>query len=199
VRSYAVLDALLVEHLVAFTHVQYPHLRRVAVVGHSAGGQVTHRWALLSNSPTWEDPVIHIVSVDANPRSYCYLDEQRVHSEDGTFRVPDDDDIRSCPGYDQWHWGLNDGGYLKCPYRDEALRQLNATEMARRYAGRNVIYLSGQLDTLPSNDECAEQLCFRDPTDRNERGITYGVCKNCFVVVLYTNGTLLRDRHMTIP
>ena len=170
VSSYAVLDAM-VEHLVASAHVQYPHLRRIAVVGHSAGGQVTHRWALLSNSPAWEDPVIDLVSVVANPRSYCYLDERRVHYEDGTFHVPDDDDILSCPGYDHWQWGLKDGGYLTCPYRDEALRHVNATEMARRYAGRNVIYLSGQLDTLPTNDEC-ETTVFQG-SNRQERARNY--------------------------
>ena len=170
VSSYAVLDAL-VEYLVASAHVQYPHLRRVAVAGHSAGGQVTHRWALLSNSPAWKDPVIDIVSVVANPRSYCYLDERRVHFVDGTFRVPDDDDIKSCPGYDQWQWGLKDGGYLKCPYRDEVLRQLNATEVAHRYSGRNVIYLSGQLDTLPANDTCATTVF--QGSNRQERARNY--------------------------
>ena len=63
-------------------------MRRVAAVG-------------LSNSPAWEDPVIDIVSVVSKSRSYCYLDERRVHFEEGTLNVPDDDDIRSCPSYDQ--------------------------------------------------------------------------------------------------
>ena len=44
-----------------------------------------------------------------------------------------------------------------------------------------------------------KHLCFRDPAGRNEQGITYGVSKNCFSVVVCTNGTLFRDRHVTVP
>jgi hypothetical protein len=60
---------------------------------------------------------------------------------------------------------------LKFSYHDEVLRQLNATEMARRYAGRNVIYLSGQLDTLPTTDEC-ETTVFQG-SNRQERARNY--------------------------
>jgi len=144
--------------------LQYPNLKRIAVAGHSAGGQVTHRWALLSSSPIWEDPIIDLVSIVANPRSFCYLDGRRVHSDndDETFDIPNADDIQSCPGYDQWQWGLQDGGYLQCPYRDAVMEKMNRTEISYRYTNRRVIYLSGQLDTIPTEDEC-ETTIFQGP------------------------------------
>lgn len=152
VSSYAILDEM-VDFLLASQALMYPQLKRIALAGHSAGGQVTHRWALLSNSPAWEQDSVDLVSVVANPRSFCYLDDRRM-GEDGTYGVPDRDDIAMCPGYNQWQWGLASGGYVQCPYRDVALQQINATAMGQRYAGRKVVYLSGELDTIPTTDQC---------------------------------------------
>jgi len=168
ISSYAVLDAL-VKHLSSAT-VQFPHLRRIAVAGHSAGGQLTHRWALLSSSSVWKNSKVELVSVVANPRSYCYLDGRRI-LRDGSFDLPDADDTVICKTYNQWQWGLDQGGYLPCPYKDRALEDTTAKEMAERYTTRNVVYLSGELDVLRANDRC-ETSIFQG-RNRQERAKNY--------------------------
>eukprot|EP00536_Pseudo-nitzschia_multiseries_P011715 jgi/Psemu1/206617/e_gw1.412.3.1 len=76
ISSYRALDAM-VEHLAKSIDDRFPNLRQITVVGHSAGGQMVQRWALLSNSPAWNWNTVHIRAVVANPRSYAYLDDRR--------------------------------------------------------------------------------------------------------------------------
>lgn len=169
ISSYQVLDSI-VEYLESAT-VSFPNLKRIAVAGHSAGGQVTHRWSLLSSSPAWEGSSrAEIVSIVANPRSYCYLDERRIQ-KDGSFAVPDVDDTAVCSTYNTWQWGLDEGGYVPCPYKDRALELTSAKTMAERFARRQVVYLSGELDLLRTNDRC-ETSVFQG-NNRQERAKHY--------------------------
>jgi pimeloyl-ACP methyl ester carboxylesterase len=165
VSSYETLD-LLVEYLAQAT-VQYPNLQRISVAGHSAGGQVAHRWALLSNSPVW-DLLIDVRAIVANPRSFCYLDGRRMDDNDN-FNVPSPDDTALCPGYDQWQWGLEPGGKISCPYKDRALAE--APKLKERYASRRVVYLSGEYDTESKPDQC-ETSVFQGK-NRRERSERY--------------------------
>jgi hypothetical protein len=90
--------------------VRFPSLKKIVVAGHSAGGQFTQRWALLSNSQTFANPLEQYIpraptrTVVANPKSFCWLDARR--NVDGTLRVPDDDDIDDYPWYSEWTWGV---------------------------------------------------------------------------------------------
>mmetsp|Transcript_16770 Transcript_16770/g.27553 ORF Transcript_16770/g.27553 Transcript_16770/m.27553 type:complete len:576 (-) Transcript_16770:59-1786(-) len=85
ISSFGAMDVLL-ESLC--DRKRFPRLRRVVLVGHSAGGQFVHRWALSSNSwcfgggqfahrwaPKSDLPNVRIVV--ANPRSFTYLDDRR--------------------------------------------------------------------------------------------------------------------------
>lgn len=100
VSSYFVMDVL-IETLCSRS--KYPNLSKIIVVGHSAGGQLVHRWGLMSGSwcfgnddtnvgcltktddditaSTKDDitnysmPSIRLVV--ANPRSFTYLDRRR--------------------------------------------------------------------------------------------------------------------------
>ena len=91
VSSYLVMDVLL-ETLC--NRSKYPNLSKIIVVGHSAGGQLVHRWGLMSGSWCFGDddddfslpaatnddvrnsmPSIRLVV--ANPRSFTYLDRRR--------------------------------------------------------------------------------------------------------------------------
>jgi pimeloyl-ACP methyl ester carboxylesterase len=175
ISSYAALDRL-VESLVHARRVQFPNLSRISVAGHSAGGQVAHRWALLSSynsaagaGAAWNDDVVEIRAIVANPRSYCYLDNRRIIADD--YIVPDADDVALCTDYNQWQWGLEAGGTIICPYKEEALKETPAERMAERYATRNVIYLAGQYDTLPQTDRCDTSV-FQGKT-RKERAEHY--------------------------
>jgi pimeloyl-ACP methyl ester carboxylesterase len=73
ISSYTALD-ILVEYLVTAID-RFPMLQDITLVGHSAGGQMLQRWALLSNNPAWNTMNIRVVV--ANPNSYCYLDDRR--------------------------------------------------------------------------------------------------------------------------
>jgi hypothetical protein len=141
-----------------------------------AGGQMAHRWAILSNSAVWT--VANIRVVVANPRSYCYLDERRwYYSETNTtqeiFHRPKPDTVTSCPEYDHWLWGLQQnekvgGEDLPCPYWDNAISQVQSRLLlAERYAARDVIYLSGEYDVIPQiHDHCSTLLQGRTRKER---------------------------------
>jgi len=200
ISSYDAVDALMDHFSVRSGSGQrYANMKEIIVIGHSAGGQFTHRWALLSSSPSWgggfensnlamsgkeysddvstvqESPAImrrmrytavkkydfptnskipSIRVVVANPRSFCYLDGRRFVN--GTFELPTTTRIESCPNYNKWEWGLDDGGGLPTPYRDKAIELMggNRTKLAHRYSSRNVLYLSGHNDTEKLRRSC---------------------------------------------
>ena len=94
--------------------------------------------------------------VVANPRSYVYLDDRRwfnvTRKQDNfgnnhvasreVFRRPTQNDQMDtvCPSYNLWLWGLGSGGELSCPYRDNAMSEVDSVAaMANRYASRNVV------------------------------------------------------------
>jgi len=173
ISSYDAIDDLVEYFASSFTTI-----KTIIVGGHSAGGQFTHRWALLSSSPSWYDSdydtmilpkntpfnndplntsrivmqqtttISKIRVVVANPRSFCYLDGRRLNVKK-SFTIPTKEQIEDCPNYNKWEWGLEDGGDLIAPYRDNAIIHLgkNLTRLAYRYSKRNVIYLSGANDT----------------------------------------------------
>eukprot|EP00573_Skeletonema_grethae_P001183 CAMPEP_0201691564 /NCGR_PEP_ID=MMETSP0578-20130828/4704_1 /ASSEMBLY_ACC=CAM_ASM_000663 /TAXON_ID=267565 /ORGANISM="Skeletonema grethea, Strain CCMP 1804" /LENGTH=597 /DNA_ID=CAMNT_0048176799 /DNA_START=22 /DNA_END=1815 /DNA_ORIENTATION=+ len=100
VSSFAAMDVLL-EHLC--DRKRFPNLRRVVVVGHSAGGQFVQRWALSSNSWCFRDgqfasrfaetelPQVRVVV--ANPRSFAYLDNRRYFALSDEAAETDDDGV----------------------------------------------------------------------------------------------------------
>lgn len=168
ISSYQAMDVLL-ERL---NKNDFPSLQRIVVAGHSAGGQFTHRWALTSSSHMWDHHVDSLSSnstvpirvIVANPRSFCYLDERRYIN--GTLRRPDNAAREACPYYNSWEWGLADGGDLKTPYKDRALKAVGgAQQMALRYSLRDVVYIAGEYDVLEVHNSCEDD----DFQGRNRR------------------------------
>jgi len=154
---------------------RFPNLERIAVAGHSSGGQFVQRWALLSGIEMWErrrsrhrlraassssrtmmteerppgpgQPKL-LRAVVGNPSSYAYLDGRRFF-DDGTFRTPSSEEEDSCPGYNRWEWGLDPGGgeIMAAPYKDRAIEEVGGpASLAERFADRDVIYLNGGRD-----------------------------------------------------
>jgi hypothetical protein len=116
ISSYAAMD-ILIETLCDRT--MYPNLERISVVGHSAGGQLVHRWALTSGSWCFGDadadgeeaaegppllPSVRVVS--ANPRSYTYMDGRRYLPASAAPSAKTDDD----DGISSWDDGGGGGG-----------------------------------------------------------------------------------------
>jgi hypothetical protein len=169
VSAYAVLDALL-DRIMEQQPIQFPNLKRIIITGHSAGGQYTQRWALLSshfllalnsnnnnnNNANGDDDPVSLRVIVANPKSYAYLDSRRFRADSGTWEVPTHIEIASCPLYNEWEWGLDNitsTSSLPTPYKDHAIQLAGGVAgIVHRYPSRPVVYLSGYLDVLPNGD-----------------------------------------------
>jgi pimeloyl-ACP methyl ester carboxylesterase len=165
--AYAVVDSLLEQ--LQRDRVRFPHLRRVVVTGHSAGGQYTQRWALLSNSPALKvsQSRFHVRIVVANPKSFCFLDNRRYMN--GRLQVPPDEHVQHCTDYNQWEWGLsNDTQVLPTPYKDHSIIAAGGVEAIKsRYPTRDVVYLAGELD-VERNGDCRDRFQGRFRRERSQ-------------------------------
>jgi hypothetical protein len=130
VSSYAALDRI-IETLA--DRQRFPELRTVAVAGHSAGGQVVHRYAAGSQAG---NGVAHLTIryIVTNPSTYLYLGPDRPAASG--FARPD---AGACPDYDSWHLGLNGmNTYMNAVPLDRVRDQLRQ---------RDVVILLGSADT----------------------------------------------------
>lgn len=124
----------------------FPNLKGIVVSGHSAGGQLTNRYAAVNKvHDALGDPVRYVVS---NPSSYVYLDALRLPRDfhcdtkgkcEEEFRAYGD--RRNCTTYNSWMHGLDNlKGYAA---------SLDADQIRKQLLARPVTYLMGELDTLP--------------------------------------------------
>ena len=82
-------------------------------------------------------------------------------TNDTEFRRPDDMYIQqNCPDYNQWIWGLDAGGNVTAPYKDNAIAEAGgAASLAYRYVTeRRVVYLAGGEDMEVFEDECGSVI-----------------------------------------
>lgn len=128
VSSYTALDVL-VQKLLEIL----PSLTRLVIAGHSSGGQTVQRWSLLTS--IWNKEITR--AVVANPSSYAYMSPLRLLNE--TWTTPND-----CPYYDDWEWGLSNGGDIEVPYRQHIAH--NVSHLISRFQGRTITYLAGSQD-----------------------------------------------------
>lgn len=133
VSSFDALDAILAQFL---DGTRFPNLRTVVLAGHSGGGQVVQRYAVLGRGG---DPLqaigIAVRYVVANPSSYVYFSPDRP-MPDGRFTAFP---ASRCPGFDNWKYGMN-----ALPSYAGASTPA-ALEAA--YVARQVVYLWGGADT----------------------------------------------------
>jgi pimeloyl-ACP methyl ester carboxylesterase len=113
---------------------EFPDVKQIVIAGHSGGGQVVQRYALLAHDhPALAAAGVKIRYVVANPSSYAYFNEQR----------PVAFNHAQCPGFNRWKYGLTDmpiyaGGQT-------------APQIEGIYIKRDVTYLLGQQDTDPQH------------------------------------------------
>ena len=125
--SFDALDAILAR---LADRRLFPNLSRVVVAGHSGGGQVAQRYAMLSREgDALAGRGIAVSYVVANPSSYAYVTPERPGP------------TADCPGYDRWKYGLQD---LPRYAGGAAPAALEAASVARP-----VTYLLGGRDTDP--------------------------------------------------
>lgn len=156
--SFDVLDAML-DALAR--RERFPELEAIVVAGHSGGGQVVQRYAVLSRG----DEALRGLSVRyvvANPSSYVYFDRQRP-SPGGGFALCDG---TRCPGFNDWKYGLARLPAYAQPVSAQALEEA--------YVRRNVTVLLGSADCDPAHPaldtSCAARV---QGAHRLERGLAY--------------------------
>lgn len=119
---------------------KFPNLKRVILIGHSAGGQFVNRYAAGSRAEDMSHMSgIHVRYIIANPSTYMYLN--------GTRKMGDMDNIflsvppgQSCGrNYNNYKYGLRK--------RNRYMSRVTADQIRTQYTSRNVIYLLGQQDT----------------------------------------------------
>jgi pimeloyl-ACP methyl ester carboxylesterase len=147
----------------------FPNLRTVVVTGHSAGGQFTNRYAAANKIDGKVG--VSLRYVVANPSSYLYLDDRRLASgactPDGkcTGEFEAFAGVDKCAGFNNWHYGLKNRAGYAATVADEELR--------KNLIARDVVYLLGDLDTLPIggfDDSCSAMA--QGPS-RFTRGLNY--------------------------
>jgi hypothetical protein len=135
ISSYTVVDEI-IEKLTLSGN--FPALGEIVVVGHSAGGQFTQRYAAgsLTNGPNQRYVV-------ANPSSYMYLDQDRLVGDE--WKVP----ATLCP-YNVYKFGpVSRNAYM--------LQVGSRGDLRDQYIQREVIYLIGSEEdncTCNSNSAC---------------------------------------------
>jgi pimeloyl-ACP methyl ester carboxylesterase len=131
ISTYDVFDAI-VERLA--DRARFPAMREIVIAGHSAGGQIVQRYAVVGKAPDLNanGPVpVHFIV--ANPSSYFYFGDARP--------VPQP----NCADYNHWRYGIID-----------APRYVGAATQAQleaQYVRRHVTYLLGTADTNPKEDD----------------------------------------------
>ena len=147
VSAFAALDAVLARLAVM------PGMGRVVVAGHSGGGQVVQRYALLGNAGP------HIRYVIANPSSYAFPDTWRPGPP--------------CPGMNTWKYGLDD--------LPPGITALDRDALLDRYAARDVHYVVGELDTDPAHPalDRTPQALAQGPHRRARAEAFVGALRRC--------------------
>ncbi len=152
--SFAALDAILAR--LADRRI-FPNLKQVVVAGHSGGAQVVQRYAIAGKGEAaLVRDGIGVRYVVANPSSYAYFNAER----------PVPSIAASCPGFDDWKYGMQDRpGYLSAP---------PPATLEQGYVARRVVYLLGTLDTNP-NHPALDKSCMGEAQGpyRYARGHAY--------------------------
>ncbi|WP_291571037.1 alpha/beta hydrolase [Bradyrhizobium sp.] len=154
VSSFDALDAILAR---LADQRLFPNLRQVVVAGHSGGAQVVQRYAIAGKGErALTRNGVGVRYVVANPSSYAYFTGAR----------PEPSIAASCPGYNNWKYGME----ARPPY----LAGPSVAALEETYVARKVIYLLGTLDTNP-NHPALDKSCMAEAEGayRYVRGHSY--------------------------
>jgi pimeloyl-ACP methyl ester carboxylesterase len=138
---------------------RYPNLNWITVVGHSAGGQFTQRYAAFGLAPS-QVRGVSFNFVVANPSSFLYFTPQRPAQ--GGFGQPP---ASSCPDYDHYKYGMQG--------RTGYVATLTPAQAFANYTSRRVTILNGGADTAAGHGldtRCAAML---EGPNRASRGAEY--------------------------
>ncbi|MBV9333070.1 MAG: alpha/beta hydrolase, partial [Candidatus Eremiobacteraeota bacterium] len=130
ISTYDVFDAMVAALSDA---ARFPKLREIVIAGHSAGGQIVQRYAVVGKAPQLDGrgrvPVRLIVS---NPSSYFYFTDWRPYPQ------------RNCADFNHWRYGLRGAPTYVTG---------TAAQFEERYVKRRVVYLMGTADVNPRESD----------------------------------------------
>lgn len=160
ISSYEVIDAILSR---LADRKLFPHLKTIVMAGHSGGGQVLDRYAVVGKEI---DPLIKhgytMRFIIANPSSYVYFTPDRPLA-DGTFGAPP----KTCYGkVNRWKYGMED--------RPRYANGQTPQELEKAFLNRDVTYLLGTKDIDP-NHPALDKSCSAEMQGayRMERGLNF--------------------------
>jgi pimeloyl-ACP methyl ester carboxylesterase len=138
ISSFDAVDAVLAQ---LADRSRFPDLTQVVLAGHSGGGQVVQRYAVVGRGEAALAKVgVRVRYVIANPSSYVYFSEDRPLSTTSFARY-----TGSCKAFNRWKYGVEEPP----PY----VGQDTFASMEERYSHRDVIYLLGTSDTDPHHPD----------------------------------------------
>lgn len=155
----------------------YPNMNKISYTGHSAGGQMVQRYAIMSQLTTQNhrDPSV-LEFIVANPSSYTYLDKRRWKYACGSCEcgpmnctcdqdcsdpkrrmelgVPDQagegkDWVCYDESYNNWPYGLN--AFVDYKHAVPYAIRTGVNRAIKNYRERKVVYMVGQNDTCTDN------------------------------------------------
>jgi hypothetical protein len=141
----------------------FPNLKEVVLAGHSAGGQVMQRYAVVGRGESaLTAEGIHVRYVVSNPSSYVYFSADRPDGKGGFAPF----DASSCKKFNRWKYGIIDPP----PY----VGSTSFADIEATYAHRDVTYLLGGADTDP-NHPVLDKTCSGEAEGpyRLARGTSY--------------------------
>ena len=139
IGSFEVLDAILAR---LADRARFPDLQRVVVAGHSGGGQMVQRYAVVGHDASaLTARGVRVRYVVANPSSYLYFSADRP-KPGGGFAPADD---ARCAGVNRWRYGL--------PGAPAYVVERDPSVLEQAYVAREVVYLLGTEDTDPNHFE----------------------------------------------
>ncbi len=184
VSSFEVLDDILRE---ITTSKKYPHLQKVVLWGHSAGGQMVQRYAAAGLFPDEIRDKVEIRYVVMNPSTYVYPDGERpVLSGEGKTRFASPSwkfRNKICPAYNDWGTGYSQRESY--PYMDNQSRW----RMRKRYRKNHVSILAGSEDVYRDPYlavDCAADIQGSNRLDR---------ARNFYSYILEYYGNQIRQYH----
>ena len=164
ISSFRVFD-----DIAAFlTSGRFPALKEIVFIGHSAGAQLMQRYAVLNNTDEkLRQAGVKVRYVISSPSSYLYLDNNRPTGNADNGFAPAGS--ITCPGYDNYRYGLGE----MLPYG----QGLNGEALFKRYAARDVTYMVGSKDNNPNHrfldKACGARLQGSNRVERHDNYVRY--------------------------
>jgi len=161
--AYEILDHILTK---VITSNNFPNLKDIVLLGHSAGGQMVNRYAA---SNTIETRIASLYNVTMKylvmaPSSYVYFNNKRVMKDSlDKFKIPKEVDIK----YNVWGYGLDK------LYSYHKRHNITASKIINQYAKRKILYLVGENDDKQDKSLGKSKSAMMQGKNRKERAIIY--------------------------